>query len=303
MDLSLTVQKKLPSSADPIYPVPIQFGFWIGRMWTAARVLWQRSNCITHHLTAILQEMTSAWQDEISEPFCIMAVYLITSWASFSISSSQEPCKNWEHLESQICKGTIGELMSKGNARKPDEQRSMSSRGAVQTTALRVLLRQGGSPSSENSGHSVTLNRDTFVGEDADGEEQFLRTFCMAIRCRLTSEERHHTVMQMLRSFGPSWARQGVLHLCGGTVFACPCQGVIGLSQIPASPPTPFLPIKSIPTQAETRWCSWTVYTAIYIWIPMEVCICCFLGRVLSCTRLRVPPVALHVSQLISWIL
>ena len=66
----------------------------------------------------------------------------------------------------------------------------------------------------------------------------------MTVRFRLPLGERHRTVMQMLRSFGLPWARQGVSHLFGGTVFVCPVPRGIRPSQIPGSPPPRSPPIK-----------------------------------------------------------
>ena len=41
--------------------------------------------------------------------------------------------------------------------------------------------------------------------------------FCMKVRCLLPSGERHRTIMQTLRSFGPPWTGQGTSHFFGGT--------------------------------------------------------------------------------------
>ena len=76
------------------------------------------------------------------------------------------------------------------------------------------------------------------------GGEWFLSAFCMTVRCRWPSGERHRTVMQMLRSFGLPCARQGVSHLFGSTVFVCPVLRSIRPSQIPGSPPPRSPPTK-----------------------------------------------------------
>ena len=90
---------------------------------------------------------------------------------------------------------------------------------------------------------------DSFDGGEADGGERFLSAFCMMVRCRWPSGERHRTVMQMLRSFGLPCARQGMSHLFGGTVFVCPVLRGIRPSQIPGSPPP-----RSPPTKESQSW-------------------------------------------------
>ena len=86
------------------------------------------------------------------------------------------------------------------------------------------------------------------------GGGRFLSAFCMMVRCRWPSGERHRTVMQMLRSFGLPCARQGVSHLFGGTVFVCPVLRGIRPSQIPGSPPPRFPPTRESQYLGSAKW-------------------------------------------------
>ena len=56
------------------------------------------------------------------------------------------------------------------------------------------------------------------------------------------------TVMQMLRSFGLPWTRQGVVHLFGSAVSVCPVPRGVWLSQIPRLRP-PHFPLSKVKTR------------------------------------------------------
>ena len=75
-------------------------------------------------------------------------------------------------------------------------------------------------------------------------------TFCMTVRCRLPSAQRHRsTVMQMLR-----WSLvfleqdKGCCISLAVLCLSVPCQGASGCHRSPRPPPTPFPPIKTILT-------------------------------------------------------